>query len=147
MGYVFNGPIRIHFDRNAELPTGRFTVDLRGGRRPDRAAAQHDLVATGRTALVLEVNGLRHPLKPPGFLIGRGTDADLRINDPGISRLHAEIKVRGAGDQRATPRSSTSARPTASSSTATGCRGPTLAEGTRIEIGSTRMLVHTPAGR
>ena len=50
---------------------------------------------------VLEVNGLRHPLSPPGFVIGRGTDADLRINDPGISRLHAEVKVHpasGAGE-------------------------------------------------
>ena len=26
MGYVFSGPIRIHFDRNTSLPTGRFTV-------------------------------------------------------------------------------------------------------------------------
>src|SRR3954447_22181580 len=26
MGYVFSGPIRIHFDQNTSLPTGRFTV-------------------------------------------------------------------------------------------------------------------------
>src|SRR5687768_10614802 len=26
MGYVFNGPIRIHFDQDTALPTGRFTV-------------------------------------------------------------------------------------------------------------------------
>ena len=95
---------------------------------------------------MLEVNGLRHALKPPGFIIGRGTDADLRINDPGISRLHAEIKVRGAGDQ-------VSAEIVDLGSTngilVNGHRVPRaeLAEGTRIEIGSTRMLVHTPAGR
>jgi pSer/pThr/pTyr-binding forkhead associated (FHA) protein len=26
-------------------------------------------------------------------VIGRGTDADLRINDPGVSRRHAEIRI------------------------------------------------------
>ena len=145
MGYVFNGPIRIHFERNAELPTGRLTVDSEAVAGLAEQA-QQDQVANGRVTLVLEVNGLRHALKPPGFLIGRGTDADLRINDPGISRLHAEIKVRSEGDD-------VQAEIVDLGSTngilVNGHRVPraTLAEGTRIEIGSTRMLVHTPAGR
>ena len=42
---------------------------------------------------------MRHPLTPPGLSIGRGTDADLRINDPGVSRLHARIVV-GATPQQ-----------------------------------------------
>ncbi|MGW0230008.1 FhaA domain-containing protein [Actinopolymorpha singaporensis] len=41
----------------------------------------------------LEVNGQRHPLEPPGAVLGRGTEADLRITDPGVSRRHAEIRV------------------------------------------------------
>ena len=45
---------------------------------------------------------------PPGIVIGRGNDADLRITDPGVSRRHAEIRVddrrRAAPDQRARPR-------------------------------------------
>lgn len=145
MGYVFNGPIRIHFERNPELPTGRLTVSSEAVAGMNEQP-QHDLVAAGRSTLVLEVNGLRHPLKPPGFLIGRGTEADLRINDPGISRLHAEIKVHGAGDQ-------VNAEIVDLGSTngilVNGHRVPraALSEGTRIEIGSTRMLVHTPAGR
>ncbi|HEY5846247.1 MAG TPA: DUF3662 and FHA domain-containing protein [Microlunatus sp.] len=145
MGYVFNGPIRIHFERNAELPTGRLTVDSEAVAGLAEQA-QQDQVANGRVTLVLEVNGLRHALQPPGFLIGRGTDADLRINDPGISRLHAEIKVRSEGDD-------VQAEIVDLGSTngilVNGHRVPraTLAEGTRIEIGSTRMLVHTPAGR
>jgi pSer/pThr/pTyr-binding forkhead associated (FHA) protein len=36
---------------------------------------------------------MRHPLEPPGIVIGRGAEADLRINDPGISRRHVEIRV------------------------------------------------------
>jgi pSer/pThr/pTyr-binding forkhead associated (FHA) protein len=41
----------------------------------------------------VEVNGTRHPLAPPGLVVGRGSDADLRINDPGVSRRHAQIRV------------------------------------------------------
>ena len=43
---------------------------------------------------MLEVNGSRHPLRPPGLVVGRGTEADLRINDPGVSRQHVEFRVR-----------------------------------------------------
>lgn len=46
---------------------------------------------------VLEVNGVRHVLEPPGMVIGRGSDADLRITDPGISRRHAEVRVAWTG--------------------------------------------------
>ena len=89
---------------------------------------------------------MRHPLTPPGFVIGRGTDADLRINDPGISRLHAEVKVRPTqnGDEvEIVDLGSTNGI------TVNGhkVQRATLTEGTRIEIGSTRMLVHAPAGR
>lgn len=41
----------------------------------------------------LDVNGLQHQLEPPGIVLGRGTEADLRITDPGVSRRHAEIRV------------------------------------------------------
>ena len=46
-----------------------------------------------RTRAVLEVNGTRHPLMAPGLVVGRGSEADLRINDPGVSRRHAEFLV------------------------------------------------------
>ncbi len=39
------------------------------------------------------MNGTRHPLQPPSLVVGRGTDADLRINDPGVSRRHIEFIV------------------------------------------------------
>jgi hypothetical protein len=204
MGYVFSGPIRIHFDQNTSLPTGRFTVASEAvagmtptaarqpPARPSARSAQSapssqsassaqsapawsapsapsaysatsgqsgpsafsarsaesgpDLYrpTSSRTELVLEVNGLRHPLSAPGFVIGRGTDADLRINDPGISRLHAEVKVHPAsGDAEIVDLGSTNGI------TVNGhkVRQAKLTEGTRIEIGSTRMLVHAPAGR
>jgi pSer/pThr/pTyr-binding forkhead associated (FHA) protein len=46
-----------------------------------------------RARAFLDVNGTRHPLQPPGLVVGRGTEADLRINDPGVSRRHVEFTV------------------------------------------------------
>ena len=40
----------------------------------------------------MEVNGTRHPVADR-LVVGRGTEADLRINDPGVSRRHAELRV------------------------------------------------------
>ena len=45
----------------------------------------------------LVVNGSRHSLSPPGLVVGRGSEADLRINDPGVSRRHAEFRVSAEG--------------------------------------------------
>ena len=91
------------------------------------------------------MNGTRHPLQPPGLVIGRGTDADLRINDPGISRRHAEIRVShdDPGSIEIVDLGSTNGI------TVDGrkVRHAVLGEGSRIEIGSTRMLVHDPSTR
>lgn len=158
MGYVFNGPIMLHFELNTELPTGRFTVDSeavagqpggatpKGQADPGRAPQPSPRVSAHRAQLVLEVNGMRHPLMPPGVVIGRGSEADLRVNDPGISRRHAEIRVSGTGDQLAyeiVDLGSTNGI------TVDGrrVRHAVLQAGTRIEIGNTRMLVHAPSGR
>jgi len=144
MGYVFNGPIQIHFDLDPSLPTGRFTVasEAVAGVEASRSIPPG---ATSRTQLVLEVNGMRHPLSPPGFVIGRGTEADLRINDPSISRRHAEIRVQGTG-----PGQSIQIVDLGSTNgiVVNGQRveSSPLGEGSRIEIGSTRMLVHSPSG-
>lgn len=209
MGYVFNGPIRIHFEEQSSLPTGRFTVESEAvagttagrvsssrlgtspsagggsaagpvgsaapspwsapsaGSAASAPSAQSGSSAfsagsahSGRSAesasdspygygqsqqqLVLEVNGMRHPLTPPGFVIGRGTDADVRINDPGISRLHAEVTVHPSTHSAEIVDLGSTNGITVNGQKVQ--RAP-LVEGTRIEIGSTRMLVHAPAGR
>lgn len=150
MGYVFNGPIRIDLGLDSRLPTGRFTVSseaVAGVQAPEAASpapAAAGSYAPLSTRLVLEVNGTRHPLTPPGLVIGRGTEADLRINDPGISRRHAEIRVTDGADARIdiVDLGSTNGI------TVNGqkVRAAVLSEGSRIEIGSTRMLVHDPSG-
>jgi len=161
-GYVFSGPIRIDLELDPRLPTGRFTVTseaVAGVAVPPAPAASAPTASPSSSApsgpapggrprtqeLVLEVNGMRHPLSPPGLVIGRGTEADLRINDPGISRRHAEIRVGQStdGTMDIVDLGSTNGI------TVDGhkVRHAVLREGSRIEIGTTRMLVHDPSAR
>ena len=92
--YVFTGPVTIDFDEREDLSTGRFRVRSSALAKvtpvSDRSVTD---TAVRRAHVILEVNGMKHPLDPPGIVIGRGTEADLRINDPGVSRRHAEIRV------------------------------------------------------
>jgi len=92
--YVFTGPVTISFDEKDDLSTGRFRVRSAALAQvtPGEGHSVTD-TAVRRAKVLLEVNGVRHPLDPPGIVIGRGTDADLRINDPGVSRRHAEIRI------------------------------------------------------
>ncbi len=143
-GYVFNGPIAINLELDDSLSTGRFTVSSLAVSKDDTEDPSEQTVV--RTRLVLEVNGMRHPLTPPGFVIGRGSEADVRINDPGISRKHAEVQVAGTGEEmimQIVDLGSTNGI------TVNGkrVRNAVLEDGTRIEIGKTRMLVHDPSSR
>jgi len=141
--YVFNGPIAIHYEERKDLPTGRFVVtsdavaQVTHGEDPSTTQVR-------RAALVLEVNGVRHPLNPPGLVIGRGTEADLRINDPGISRRHAQIVVTGTGDAQ-TIRIVDLGSTNGITVDGRKVREADVTDGTRIDIGSTHLLVHAPA--
>ena len=92
--YVFTGPVTISFDERDDLSTGRFRVRSAALAKvtPVSDSSVTD-TAVRRATVILEVNGMKHPLDPPGIVIGRGSEADLRINDPGVSRRHAEIRV------------------------------------------------------
>jgi hypothetical protein len=92
-GYSFPGPITIAFEPAEDLTTGRFRIRSRAQAKVTGNATNTQV---GRARAVLEVNGTRHPLQPPGLVVGRGTDADIRINDPGVSRRHIEFVVEGA---------------------------------------------------
>lgn len=139
--YVFTGPVAINFDRTEELGTGRFRVRSAalaritpaGGHNPSETAVR-------RANVVLEVNGMRHPLEPPGLLIGRGTEADLRINDPGVSRRHAEIRVMPAANA---PAVSIVDLGSTNGMLVNGQRvqQATLVDGATVQIGNTSMTV------
>ena len=88
--YVFPGPVQISFEVAEDLPTGRLRVRSRAQAKVTSNATNTQV---GRATAYLEINGTRHPLTPPGAVVGRGTDADVRINDPGVSRRHIEFRV------------------------------------------------------
>ena len=143
--FVFNGPIRITYLLDETLPKGRFNVTSEAIATVSETGGPASTTSIRRAPLVLEVNGVRHPLTPPGFTIGRGSEADLRINDPGISRQHARINVTGDENDL------TIIIEDLGSTNGIMVNGQRveearLGDGSRIELGSTRMLVHSPVG-
>jgi hypothetical protein len=97
--YAFSGPVSITLQVDEDLRTGDFAVDSDVVAGVDRGA-DYSPSDTGerRAAAYVEVNGTVHPILAAGLLVGRGSDADLRIDDAGISRRHAEFRVHGEGE-------------------------------------------------
>jgi hypothetical protein len=42
---------------------------------------------------ILEINGMKKSLEPGEYTLGRGTEVDIQIQDPGISRKHLVIII------------------------------------------------------
>jgi len=42
---------------------------------------------------ILDINGSKKDLQPGTYTLGRGTEVDIQIQDPGISRKHLSIQV------------------------------------------------------
>ncbi|MDR1833228.1 MAG: FHA domain-containing protein, partial [Propionibacteriaceae bacterium] len=94
-GYIFNGPNVIEYEEDAKLPIGKMRVAASAAAD---VSAEEMPIPPRKNALFVEVNGVRHPITPPGLTIGRGNEVDLRINDPGISREHARINAEMRAD-------------------------------------------------
>ncbi|MCT7352614.1 FHA domain-containing protein [Streptomyces sp. 15-116A] len=111
--YTFMGPIKVHLEKADDLDTGLYRVRSRtlassssqaaagapapggygypqpaGAGRPPAAPAP-----AGRTRYWIEINGTRHQISRATLVLGRSTDADVRIDDPGVSRRHCEIRT------------------------------------------------------
>ena len=88
--YSFLGPVSVAFERDEELDTGVFRVRsarVRGSIAPATAAA-----ATPEHPVV-DVDGTRYQLTGRTTVIGRGSESDVVVDDPGVSRRHVEIRV------------------------------------------------------
>ncbi|MDQ0788082.1 hypothetical protein QFZ63_004043 [Streptomyces sp. B3I7] len=72
---------------SAPPPGGRPGAAPYGSRPPSAPAGG------GRTRHWIEINGTRHQISRPTLVLGRSTDADVRIDDPGVSRRHCEIRT------------------------------------------------------
>lgn len=143
--YAFAGPLAITFTRNDELTTGRFSVTSAALARvtaPPGPPPTPELLR--RAPLTLEVNGIQHSLQPPGITIGRGTDTDLRIDDPGVSRRHAQIRVSPDVDRDATVTILDLGSTNGTLVDGHRVQQATLSEGAQITVGSTTMSIRRP---
>lgn len=98
--YTFLGPVSVTFETDSDLDTGRFRVRsqaARSGTGDGTVSAQPSEGRSRRATGVpwLELGSTTYPLAAPVTRIGRGPDNDLRIDDPGISRHHAEVRQQG----------------------------------------------------
>ncbi|GAA1477468.1 DUF3662 and FHA domain-containing protein [Nocardioides aestuarii] len=140
-GYVFPGEISVDFEASEDLTTGRFRIRSEAQAQV-RSNATHTQVTRAKALVV--INGTQHPLHPPAMVVGRGTEADIRINDPGVSRRHIEFSVAGHGgvlDVRVRDLGSTNGMLVDGhriSSTA-------LRDGSEVKIGNTTMTVRIVA--
>jgi hypothetical protein len=139
--YVFAGPVTIDLEQDDALVTGRFRVRSAATAsvsEKQRARSSDDNAGTpGR--VTLEINGTRHSVHSPGVVIGRGAEADLRINDPGVSRRHVEIKVGGRDRSEVTVVDLGSTNGTMLDGSRV--RESRLRDGQRIRVGNTDIVV------
>ncbi|MEU9372421.1 DUF3662 and FHA domain-containing protein [Streptomyces sp. NPDC048255] len=63
------------------------------GRRPAPAGPAPVSSAGATRRHWIEINGTRHQISRPTLVLGRSTEADVRIDDPGVSRRHCEIRT------------------------------------------------------
>jgi hypothetical protein len=136
-GYVFPGPVRIAFEAADDLTTGRFRIRSQA---QARVTGHSTDTQVGRARALLDINGTKHPLQPPGLVVGRGTEADVRINDPGVSRRHVEFQVDMSGRQ---PQLSVRDLGSTNGMLVDGHRITQTAvhDGTSVKIGNTTMTV------
>jgi hypothetical protein len=146
--YVFTGPVNITLEVSEELTTGRFRVRSKAVSSSSLAGGNPSDTQVRRATATLEINGENLPLAPPGIVIGRGNDADLRIEDPGVSRKHIEIRVEEAQDLGGAPRISVHDLGSTNGVSVNGRRveQATLADGATIRIGNTTMSLHLKQG-
>jgi hypothetical protein len=74
--YQFAGGISIELEEDAELSVGMLQVDSEN--------VKGDVAWTP----VLDIDGRHYPLTHSRTVVGRGADADITVDDTGISRRH-----------------------------------------------------------
>jgi hypothetical protein len=152
-GYSFVGPVRMRFEGVRDLTTGTFRIlsgVIRGTtvedgeiRRPASDLPQPAggfrgnprLLVSGPDAGPDGGHQRTYEISTPLVILGRGTDCDLRLVDPGVSRHHAEIRVEDGDvvlvDLGSTNGTFVNGQPV---------RRMALADGTRVTLGRTTLV-------
>ena len=87
--YTLTGDVAVTVMQDKDLEAGVFRVSF------EQIAASTSVVATAPQSdgHSITIRGVTHLLGKPINRIGRSIDADIVINDPAISRIHAEITI------------------------------------------------------
>jgi hypothetical protein len=145
--YAFTGPVTIDFERHEDLGTGQFRVRSAVRAGVDRGQSYSPDTDTERNSVAyLVINGTRHPVVPPGIVLGRGSESDIRIDDPGVSRRHVEIRVFGQGPDAQLMAVDLGSTNGTVIDGARVSQAP-VTDGSRIVLGSTTVDIHRRAGR
>lgn len=92
--YSFVGPVNVEFAVDDTLSTGRLAVKSRSVRGPVAPATSRD--HRSRFPL-LDIDGQRYHLTGEMTVIGRGAEADIVVDDTGVSRQHCRFEVTDQG--------------------------------------------------
>ena len=93
--YAFVGPVVVIFEEDLELSKGDYRLSsesVQGNTVPVTTDAQTE------DCPMLEIGEHQYLLTEEKTIIGRGSDCDIVIDDPGISRRHMEIDVTDNGN-------------------------------------------------
>jgi hypothetical protein len=134
--YSFVGPIEVEFTAADDLDTGVFRV------RSEVVKGELPADSTLAGARLEDASsGNSFPLTAPLVVLGRGAEADLRIEDSGVSRRHAEIRSVGGAEHELTDLGSTNGTFINGNRVAR----QRLADGDRIELGGVTLTYRTAA--
>ena len=138
--YMFVGGVSVALEQDDEVRQGRFETESRterGSVAPATGAAQD---APGGSPIV-EIDGQQYLLTGPVTVIGRGGDADIILEDTGVSRHHLELRAEPDSSFLATDLGSTNG----SYVDGERIRTPVpLHDRSLIKIGRTRLTVLLP---
>jgi hypothetical protein len=111
-GYSFVGPVKVNFEQHPEVGTGVFRIRSASSAAgtaepvlttptaptapaapgPPRPAPAGALPQRPRLIVAVGHDESAYFLSHPVTVIGRAVEADIRIDDPGVSRRHAELR-------------------------------------------------------
>jgi hypothetical protein len=117
--YELLSPPEVKFETDADLEMGEFGIATRMVQGPvpqpgepeqqpqpaatmvyrkptETEAVSAEELGLGREIVSLTVNGTKHELDRRQMLIGRSKDCDIQLQDPNVSRRHAEVRQEGA---------------------------------------------------
>lgn len=90
-GYTFPGPVEvvIHEDATVTRGTSRVEVETVSGVE----VKPHSGSTVAERISLVDSSGTEIPITRPVTRLGRGADVDVRIDEPSVSRSHAQILV------------------------------------------------------